>query len=240
MKSLLPIALVACGGSKPRPPPPAHVDQPQPAHRIPIEEPDDVEDGVEVVASRGHMDPDVVDAGIAAHKSDLEECFTNQVGNRRWLGGKVTLRWDISKAGDVTRVMLSESDLGAWPIEKCLLGIARIATFGKPIGGKADFAIPLEFAPRGPFINWEEDQTRKALGTQLTKLAACAKGKVRAPSGVTITLYVGPRGMPQSVGFSSPKTVIDDAWADCAEKAVLAWRLTDPKGIIAKVAIKYR
>ena len=35
----------------------------------------------------------------------------------------------------------------------------------------------LEFAARGPTIDWEEDQTKKVVGTQLTKLATCAKGK---------------------------------------------------------------
>jgi hypothetical protein len=203
---------------------------------VPVEdtEPDD---GVEVVASHGHMDPAVVDAGISPYKTDLEECFTGQAGNRRWLGGKVTLHWDVMKNGDVQRVMISESDLGAWPIEKCLLEVARKATFGKPIAGKAEFTIPLEFPARGPFIDWQEDQIKKALGTQLQKLAQC---RTKVPSGVTITLYVGPRGTPQSVGFASARSVIDDAWAECAEKAVLAWRLTDPKGIIAKLAIKYR
>ena len=240
MKYLLPIALVACGGSKPKPPP-SRPDQPAEAPhavRVPVEdtEPDD---GVEVVASHGHMDPAVVDAGISPYKNDLEDCFTGQAGNRRWLGGKVTLRWDVLKNGEVKRVMISESDLGAWPIEKCLLEVARKATFGKPIGGKADFTIPLEFAARGPFIDWQDDQIKKALGTQLQKLAPCARVK-GAPYGVTITVYVGPRGIPQSVGFASARSVIDDAWADCAEKAALAWRLTDPKGIIAKLAIKYR
>ena len=236
MKSLLPIALVACGGSKPKPAPPPPAPEPPHATRVPIEdtEPDD---GVEVVAAHGHMDPAVVEAGIAPYKSDLEDCFTGQAGNRRWLGGKVTLHWDVMKNGDVHRVMISESDLGAWPIEKCLLEVARKATFGKPIGGKAEFTIPLEFAARGPFIDWQEDQIKKALGTQLQKLAQC---RTKVPSGVTITLYVGPRGTPQSVGFGSARSVIDEAWADCAEKAALAWRLTDPKGIIAKLAIKYR
>lgn len=238
MKYLLPIALVACGGSKPKPPPPAQPAAAPRAQRVPIEdtEPDD---GVEVVASHGHMDPAVVDAGIAPYKTDLETCFTGQAGNRRWLGGKVTLHWDVMKTGEVQRVMISESDLGAWPIEKCLLEVARKATFGKPIGGKAEFTIPLEFAARGPVIDWQDDQIKKAIGTQLQKLAPCARMK-GAPSGVTITMYVGPRGTPQSVGFASARSVIDDTWADCAEKAALAWRLTDPKGIIAKLAIKYR
>jgi len=63
---------------------------------------------------------------------------------------------------------------------------------------------------------------------------------VPAPRDVTITVYVGPAGKAQSVGFSSAATVIDDKWGDCAEKAALGWRLPDPKGIVAKLAIKYR
>jgi len=60
------------------------------------------------------------------------------------------------------------------------------------------------------------------------------------PDDVTLTLYVGPGGKAQSVGFSSGKSAIDDAWAECAEKTAMAWRLPDPKGVIAKLAIRYR
>jgi hypothetical protein len=60
------------------------------------------------------------------------------------------------------------------------------------------------------------------------------------PSDVTITLYVGPHGKAQSVGFASAKTEIGEIWAQCAEKAALAWRLPDPHGMVAKLAIRYR
>ena len=82
-------------------------------------------------------------------------------------------------------------------------------------------------------------QGLKAVGGQTVKLDACATKKVPAPSDVTVTLYVGPGGKAQSVGFAG-KTVIDDAWAECAAKAALALRLPDPKGQIAKLAVKYR
>jgi hypothetical protein len=140
-------------------------------------------------------------------------------------------------------VKLSESDLGAWEIEKCLLELARVATFDKPIGGDADFTVPLEFSPTGRTIVWDEDQGLKAVGGQLAKLDVCAKAKgVKGghPQDVTVTVYVGARGKAQSVGFSSPKTVLDDAWAECAEKAALGWRLPDPRGTVAKLAVRYR
>jgi hypothetical protein len=227
-----------CGGKPPPPPAPA---APPPPKRAIIED-SETEDGVEVVSSHGHMEPAVVEAGIDPHRDELMECYASRLGKRRWLGGHVTLHWDITKAGVVTAVKISESDLGAWPVEKCLLEIAKAATFGKPVGGDADFALPLDFSARGKLVVWDDDASQKAVGKQLAKLDACAKGKVRVPTpdDVTITAYAGPAGAPQSVGFSSSKSVIDPAWADCAEKAALAWKLTDPRGMIAKLAVRYR
>ena len=242
MKRIALIALAACGGSsKPRPAPkpvePVHV-----THTLPVAdtEPDD---GVDVVASHGHMELPVIEAGIGPHKDGWSGCYTSRVGKRRWLGGHITLHWDINKSGEVTKVLLAESDLGARAVEKCLLDIAREATFGKPVGGDADFTVPLDFSAKGKVVSWDEDQAVKAVGGQLAKLDACAKAKgVKGgrPADVTITMYVGPQGKAQSVGFSSAKTVLDDTWVDCAEKAALAWRLPDPKGTIAKLAIRYR
>ena len=235
--------VVACGG-KAAPLAPA-----EPAHRatrVPIED-NEPDDGVDVVSTHGHMDPAVVDAGLEPHKQDLSDCYTTRVGQRRWLGGHVALHWEINKAGEVTAVKISESDLGAWSVEKCLLEIARVATFDKPIGGDADFMVPLDFAlqksARSQAATWDEDQGLKAVGGQLAALDECAKAKgVKggSPADVTVTLYVGPQGKAQSVGFSSPRSVLDDAWAECAENVALSWRLPDPKGTVAKLAVRYR
>jgi hypothetical protein len=231
----------ACGGSPARPAP-----APAPAAtRVPIAD-GEAEDGVEIVSSRGRMDPAVIETGIEPHKQDLGACYLSRVGARGWLGGRVSIQWEIQRDGEIAAVRLAESDLGAWPIERCLLEIARGATFGKPAGGDADFSIPLEFgAPSGsrrPEL-WDEDQALRAVGGQLAALDACdkAKGvKGPAPEDVTVTVYVGPQGKAQSVGFASPRSVLEDPWAECAEKAALAWRLPDPKRAIAKLAIRYR
>lgn len=240
IRGALLLALVAaCGGkSTPKSEPPPVVSA-KPITRVPVEEPPE-EEGVTVLNARGRMEVSAIEAGLAPHSAALSDCYMSKVNRRRWLGGHVVLKWDIKKDGTVTAVKLVESDLGNWPIEKCLLEVARSATFGKPIGGDADFSVPLDFTAKGRLVSWEEEKGLRAVGGQTVKLDACAKGKVPAPSDVVVTVYVGPAGKAQSVGFASAKSTIDDAWADCAEKAAMAWRLPDPKGIVAKLAIKYR
>jgi hypothetical protein len=232
-------ALAACGGSPPPKPKPAEAPPPK-TTRVPVEDDSEQEEGVTIVHAHGHMEKDAVEAGIAPHKDELADCYMKKVGRRRWLGGHVKIHWDIAKDGTVTKVVLaSESDLGSWPIEKCLLEVARAATFEKPIGGDADFDLPLDFTAKGAVLPWDEDQGVKAVGKQLGKLDPCGKTE-GLPDDVVITLYVGPHGKPLSAGFSSDRSEIKDKWGDCAEKAALAWRLTDPRGTVAKVAIRYR
>jgi hypothetical protein len=231
-------ALAACGGP---PAPSLPWNEPPPNQREPVEEAEP-DDGVQVVGTKGRTDPEAVNAGLAARRAELSGCYLQNVGKRRWLGGKLIVHWDIAADGAIARVLLTESDLGAWPIEKCLLEVARTATFGKPVGGKAEFTVPLAFSATGPVSVWDAE-AGKAVGTQLAKLDECAKQKgVKggSPRGLVVTLYVGPQGKVQSVGFASAKSVLDDLWADCAEQAVLAWKLPDPKGTIAKLAVKYR
>jgi TonB family protein len=252
------VVVAACGGSS-APPPKKPDPQPLQRTRIPIEEPDEDEgpqDGVQIQSTKGHMEMATIEAGIEPHKQTLSDCYMTKVGKRKWLGGRVALHWDINKAGEITAVKLAESDLGNYAIEKCLLEAARAATFGKPVGGDADFSIPLDFSAKGRLLSWDEDQALRAVGGQLASLDECAhpdtagqkKGGKRKPStkratlpdDVVVTMYVGPGGKAQSVGFSSGKSEIDPAWAECAERLALGWRLTDPKGVIAKLAIRYR
>ncbi len=244
-----PLLLVVACGSKPPPAPPPPKPEPPKVHDR------DARAGRRQRADRGRHDRQrarahgrrpAIQAGIAPHTDELSDCYTTKVGKRRWLGGHVALHWDISRAGDITSVKLVESDLGAREIEKCLVDIAKATKFDKPIGGDADFMLPLDFTLKGKVDVWDEDRSLRAVGGQLAKLDNCMKDKkvvkkVKAPpDDVTITVYVGPRGAAQSVGFSSAKSEIADKWAECAVKAAMAWRLPDPKGQIAKLAIRYR
>jgi len=232
------VGLVACGGSPPPKPQPKPEPPPPVAKRHIVEDSSEPEEGVTIVNAHGHMEKEAVEAGLQPHHDELSDCYMKKVGRRRWLGGHVLIHWDIKKDGTITAIkLMSESDLGAWPIEKCLLEVARSASFDKPVGGDADFSLPLDFSAKGAVLPWTEDQALRAVGGQLVKLEACDK-KAAPVHNVTITVYVGPHGKAESVGFSSDQIQINDKWADCAEKAAMAWRLPDPKGMIAKLAVR--
>lgn len=243
-RAVLALVVAACGGKAPPPPPPAAPPAPPKSNRVIVEKDDDEPaDGVTFTHKRGQMAQDTIQEGLSPHTQELTDCYMTKVGRRRWLGGHVVLHWDIKADGTVTSVKLSESDLGNWDIEKCLLEAARTATFGKPVGGDADFTVPLDFSAKGNAQIWDEDKSLRAIGGQLVKLDTCPDKKAKKhdkPINVTVTLYVGPHGKAQSVGFSSPNTEITDEWMDCAAKAATAWRLPDPRGQIAKLAIRYK
>lgn len=261
------VVLVACGSPPKKPAP-----EPKPLPtRVAVEEPED-EEGVTYTSDRGTMDIEVIKAGLAPHQAALSDCYTTRVGARRWLGGQVTLHWEITKDAEVTSVQIAESDLGSWEVEKCVLEVARAATFGPPRGGAdAEFEVPLMFEKGRPAAAWDEDQSLRAVGGQVALLDECevdgeelAKRKkalakykrpkpkkdakpdpneprlIPKPDDVAITLYIGPGGKALSVGFASPRTVLDDQWSDCAAKMAMSWRLPDTRGGVAKVTARYR
>jgi TonB family protein len=194
---------------------------------------------VEVVSSRGRMDPQVIEEAIVPHALTLERCFSRNAGKRRWLGGHVTLQWQVDAAGAITAVQIPHSDLGSYQVESCLVTAAREVSFPAPVGGATDFSVPLEFVTRAPVEHWEPERAQEATAAHVERLSSCAA--VDAPDAATITLYVGTRGKVQSVGFSSGDPgELSAAWAACAEKTILSWTLRDPRGRVAKLAFEYR
>jgi hypothetical protein len=234
------LALLGCGGAAATTPvAPTPVEDAAPLD--PDDDGDDGEDddGVELVSDRGRIDPEVAAARVAPHAAALNDCYTQNLARRRWLGGTVELTWVVAVDGKLSGVRLSQSDLGAWPIERCLLEVAAGVNFGKPQGhGPAEVTFPVSFAGGGAAVGWDDDQAQAAVGGKPSELRACAKPGGGDPYDVAITIYVGTRGAVQSVGFAGPQPLAP-AWADCAAAKIAAWKLPDPRGKIAKLQFTY-
>jgi hypothetical protein len=245
--AILLVSLAACGSGSPKPTA-NYAERPvdaRPPTRQVIENNDDDENtDMQVTSSHGKMDPADIEKAMASHTTAISECYTEQVGTRKWLGGDVLLHWWIDANGKLTSVALGDGDLGAWPIEKCMLDIARSITFPKPKGGKAEFTVPMQFSAKGRAMAWDSDKSLAAVGGQTKKLDECRKLAQLGsnPDGdattVAITIYVGPGGKAQSVGFATTVGMPPaDPWFDCVEKIAMGWRLPDPRGHYAKLAI---
>lgn len=234
----------ACGGSDKRaaaPEPATAVDRddddrPHQA-AAPHMDDDDADDGMQIEGLRGHLDPADVQQAIQPVSGQLARCFDSQVKRKRFLGGQVELAFRVSRDGVVETVQIAKSDLGAWPVERCLLELAAAVDFPEPKGGAtAEFSLPLDFPARKSSLWWSEEQADTEVAEHVGELAECAP----QPENVWVTLYVGVRGKVQEVGFASPaKRPIDPEWADCAADIIRGWTLSDPRGRIAKLGFRY-
>jgi TonB family protein len=237
---------VACGGGNKK-----AAEEPvneRPPTRTPIasqdgdeedEEPDDV--GVEGLL--GRLDRGEIQPVIEASWDAVQRCYTSSVKKLRYIGGVVELRFRVNRDGTVKHVHVARGVLGAWPVEKCVLDLARAMTFPKPRGGEAVFSFPIEFPARGRAVAMEEERVRGELEPQLAALSKCHEpGGAESeepvgnlPDRIDVTLYVGRGGVVTSAGFSTDgEAPIPDAWADCAHDEMVSWKLTDPRGMIWK------
>ncbi|HKA89055.1 MAG TPA: AgmX/PglI C-terminal domain-containing protein [Haliangiales bacterium] len=183
----------------------------------------------------GRLDDAAVQKAVGDAGAAIEACYSDHVGALRYVGGKLTVRAIVSRDGKVAHAQVADGDLGAWPVEKCLIDLARRLDFGKPQGGNAEVRIPLEFAGRAPVTVMDEADSERELRQAMRALrAGCAGG----PKEATVTAYVAAGGRVTSVGFAS-EAKLAAAWCDCAEKRSRSWQLSDPRGSAAKLTGKY-
>jgi hypothetical protein len=237
----VPAGAAGCGGKSDGAREPAAEDDDGPSGRrgqAPDIGEDEPDDGLQVEGLRGRIDTYDIQQGVEPHAQAIDDCFTKNRGKRRWLGGQIELAFVVGAEGAVQTVHMSQSNLGAWPVERCLLEVARGMTFVKPKGGPtAEFTLPLGFSSRTPPDEWDGARGASEVATQEAGLAACGEAGV-VPASAVITLYVGTRGQVQSVGFAASAPV-DEAWATCAEQAILGWALSDPQGRIVRTSFTY-
>ncbi|MCG8425524.1 MAG: AgmX/PglI C-terminal domain-containing protein [Proteobacteria bacterium] len=242
------VGSLACGGAPAQPAQPeqAAVDRSsvrdRDSHRATA--PDIGEEdhgGLAVSGLRGRLDVYDIREGMRPHSRSLERCYTSRVGQRRYLGGDVEFQFAVERDGTVKSVQVLKSDLGAWPVEKCMLEVCRNMVFPRPKGGGvADFTVPLSFAARARVEVWNETRTKAEVSAMAAQLDTCAdQTATRAPANVRITFYVGARGQVQSVGFAGRDDPIADAWADCAAQRVTTWTMSDPRGRVVKAGFTY-
>lgn len=229
----------ACGGSEkpaveqPESEPEQQVEAPEPE---PEDEEDEDEAGeMEVEGLAGRIDPYDIERAISPHAAALADCYHSRVKKDRYIDGEVEIKFKVGRDGRVKTAHLMRSSLGAWQIERGLLDIARAVEFTKPRGrGDADFSVPLDFTSgRSKAVWWSEEQAEAEVDDYRAELAECGRaGKV------LVTLYLGPRGVVKSAGFAADKPFSDE-WGDCAEQKILAWKLSDPRGRVAKLGFWY-
>ncbi|MFH0901003.1 MAG: AgmX/PglI C-terminal domain-containing protein [Pseudomonadota bacterium] len=243
---LFPLAVSACGGTTQREPARLVTSSasgeerrgapPSPADSDDNESTETDADGMQVEGLPGTVDPESARATIERAYPAIIGCYRRETVEARFVGGAVEIALRIAVDGSVRKAQISGGDLGAWPVEKCILRVIRSVRFRRPRGGgEAEFSVPLELSHQGNVVDMDEGPAQIALMSHLSSLSVCSKAGT-APDKSRIVVYVGPGGVVKSAGFVAAGALpLDEAWADCAHARALTWRFTDPRGMVLKV-----
>src|SRR6185295_5021035 len=105
-----------------------------------------VDQAMEVDNELGVVQTEDVEAALEGHRDEIRDCYQRAGRAQRYAQGKVVLRFLIGGSGRPDDVLVVESNLGNYDVERCLVDVGRRIAFKAPEGHKATtFDYPVEF-----------------------------------------------------------------------------------------------
>jgi hypothetical protein len=156
------------------------------------------------------------------------------------LAGGVEFDIRLLSSGEVSDVLVRQSDLGDRVLERCFSDVIRNTRFPAPHGGEATVQYQMALAPgrkhREPEA-WDSERIEKVLKKNRGELLETCD--VKRAGSITVTAYVSQRGKVLAAGVAGP----DDRSAeyfDCIAEELRSWPMPRPRKGIAKVSFPLR
>jgi hypothetical protein len=193
------------------------------------------EDGLTLEQSKGALDQRDVDRVLDQQVQSLTPCYEHAGTAQRYAGGDVKLRFFVASSGEVSNVLVVESDVGNFEVERCLVTEGRRLKFPPPRGQRAtDFEYSLRFqaSGEGRVIEWDDDVLAKDVAHLSGQLAGCGS---LGPKPVRAVVYIQPGGAIGSVGLACGGPIDLNASA-CAVEQIRKWHLRDDRKHIVRTS----
>jgi TonB family protein len=200
---------------------------------MPVKVGDEKDDGMVLENGKGTLEQRDVDAALAKHVKALVACYDEAGPARRYASGQVALRFYVTSEGTVSNVLVVESAVGNFAVERCLVEEGKRIRFARPRGERAtDFEYSLQFRAGGDarLVDWKDETVSKQVAHLIPRLAPCGAlgtGVVRA------VLYIEPGGTVGSVGLASP-TPLDVEAAACAVEQMRHWKMREKRRYVVR------
>jgi TonB family protein len=181
--------------------------------------------GMTVDNELGVLDTEDVEATLKDHFDDIRSCYQRAGKAQRYADGRVMLRFAIGGDGVAQDVLVIESTLGNYDVERCLVEVGRRITFHAPSGHKATtFEYPVEFRSTNQLAVLDADGLKvdHDLSVFLPQLASCGQ---LTPDDASAIIYIEPNGFPGSVGLASGSTLDEDV-GDCMVQTIRGWKMS--------------
>lgn len=173
----------------------------------------------------GVYDSSDVEQVINEQFAEIRGCYNKAGHARRYVGGKLLIRFEVDGTGKPTDVLMIENALGNYEVERCLFRVAMDMRFPPPIGNKAtSFEYPLEFKSTRelPVLDLDSPKVDRDVTGYRNGLSSCGKVSEEAAQAV---FYIEPSGRVGSVGLQSHAHV-DGAAANCVVAQIMKWRMS--------------
>lgn len=175
----------------------------------------------------GVYDSGDIEDTMSAHLEEVRDCHGRAGDARRYVAGKVTLRFTVAGDGVPQDVLVIATDLGNYNVERCLVDMGRRVKFPPPEGHKAaTFEYPVEFRSTHEMMQIQDlDDSMKVdrdVAGLMHSLAAC--GPV-TETGASASFYIEPNGNVASVGLASEAPLNEQAGA-CLVKEMHRWKMS--------------
>lgn len=173
----------------------------------------------------GFIDNADVEDTIMRDWPRVRACYDRAGAAVKYAAGRVMMHFMLTGNGEVARITVTESRLGNYDVERCLVETCQSLKFPPPKGRRpTTFEYAVEFRSTGEMdvSEWSDARTDKEIAQLLPQLADCGS---LATQGVTATIYVEPGGKIGSVGLAGAAHVNETA-GECAVNAIRNWRLS--------------
>jgi len=186
---------------------------------------DDPAQAMHIDNELGVLDGEDVNATMRDHFDDIRACYGRAGKAQRYAGGRVQLRFLVAGDGSAQDVLVVESTLGNYDVERCLVDVGRRITFHAPSGRKATtFEYPVEFRSTNQVVvlDLEGLKVEHDVSVFLPQLAVCGR---LAPEDATAVVYIESNGTPGSVGLAAGGTLDEDV-GDCMVQTIRTWKMS--------------
>jgi outer membrane biosynthesis protein TonB len=93
----------------------------------------------------GDLDPNVVAKEVRTRMAAIRGCYERALKRNPNLGGKLLLRWTITRAGTVSGVSVEQDTLGDSEVSTCIKSLIARWRFPAPAGGEVEVSFPFVF-----------------------------------------------------------------------------------------------
>ena len=181
--------------------------------------------GMELDSELGVLETSEVEAALARHFEAIRDCYQHAGKAQRYAGGRVLLRFMVNGDGSADDVLVVESTLGNYDVERCVVGIGRKIAFPAPSGKKATtFEYPVEFRSSNQLAVLDIDgvKVERDIASLLPQLASCGR---LAPEPANVIVYIEPNGTCGSVGLAA-NVPLDEDVGDCVVQTIRRWKMS--------------